>query len=219
MASIAEFTIPADAFPLGSIAENHPGVTVELERVIPTNRAIIPYFWIRGLEAAEEEELETAFRDHSDVLHVELVDDIDGEYLLRVEWRPDYQGVMKAITETDVVLLSGRGTSEEWEFELRADERKAIAAFQQYCREHDIPAELTSLHALSAMRSGTQYDLTDTQREALVLAYERGYYHSPREATLDDLAESLGITGQSVGSRLRRGTHRLIASTLIGPSE
>ena len=123
---------------------------------------------------------------------------------------------MKAITETDVVLLSGMGTAAEWTFELRADEREAVSAFQQYCQEHDIPVELTALHALSEMQTGAPHDLTEPQREALVLAYERGYYHSPRAVTLEELADDLGITGQSLGSRLRRGTHRLVGSTLVG---
>ncbi|WP_232700690.1 helix-turn-helix domain-containing protein [Halobacterium wangiae] len=214
MATIAEFTIPATSFPLGSLTEDYPEATVELERVIPTNQAIIPYFWVRGLGDAREEELEASFRDHPDVHRVELVDDLDGEYLLRVEWRLDYQGVMQAITETDVVLLSGFGTSEKWTFELRADERHAIADFQQRCSEYGIPAELTALHNLSEMQAGAQYDLTGPQREALLLAYERGYYQTPREATLEELAGEVGITGQSLGSRLRRGTNRLIGSTL-----
>lgn len=99
---------------------------------------------------------------------------------MRVEWNPSYEGILKGIAETDVILLSGFGTAEEWHFEVRADGREPIAAFQRYCREHDHPMELTSLYALSEMETGTQYDLTEEQREALKLAYERGYYQSPR---------------------------------------
>jgi Predicted DNA binding protein len=57
--------------------------------------------------------------------------------------------------------------------------------------------------------------LTDTQREALVLAYERGYFNSPRESSLEAIGEELGITQQSLSSRLRRGHRRLIENTLI----
>jgi hypothetical protein len=85
--------------------------------------------------------------------------------------------------------------------------------------DHDIPARLASLHALTALDSGAEHDLTDTQREALLLAYERGYYQSPREVSLDELAAEVGITGQSFGSRLRRGIHRLIGSTLASSSD
>jgi len=47
-----------------------------------------------------------------------------------------------------------------------------------------------------------------------VLAYERGYFDTPRETSLEEIAEELGITQQSLSSRLRRGHRRLIKATL-----
>ena len=47
-----------------------------------------------------------------------------------------------------------------------------------------------------------------------MLAYERGYFESPREVTLEELGEELGITQQAVGSRLRNGNRHIIGSTL-----
>jgi len=48
-----------------------------------------------------------------------------------------------------------------------------------------------------------------------MVAYGLGYYESPREATREDVADELGISPQAVGSRLQRGTRRLLASTLM----
>lgn len=132
MATIAVFTIPTEPFPLGNIFENYPDVTVELERVIPTNNAIIPYFWVRNIDEAEEKEIETALRNHPDVRNLHSVDEVSGEYLMRVEWDPNYEGILKGIAETPVILLSGVGTAEEWRFELRADGQDPIATFQEY---------------------------------------------------------------------------------------
>jgi len=47
-----------------------------------------------------------------------------------------------------------------------------------------------------------------------VLAYERGYFESPRKVTLAELGEELGITQQAVGSRLRHGIKYITGSTL-----
>lgn len=219
MATVGEFTIPSDSFPLGSLFTEFPDVTIELERIVPTNDALIPYVWVRGASPTEEARIEETAGSHTDVKAVTLVDEIEGEYLLRVEWVPDHKGVLRAISETDVTLLSGVGSGGSWTFEVRSDTRDGISAFQGYCRDHGIPAELTSLHTLAAVKSGTEYDLTDAQREALQLAYERGYYRSPREVSLEELAAEVGITGQSFGSRLQRGTHRLIGSTVGPPPE
>ena len=59
MATVMEFTSPADEFPLGTIFENLPEVTVELERLIAHENLVIPYFRVRGAEAKN---IESAFR-------------------------------------------------------------------------------------------------------------------------------------------------------------
>ena len=51
MATVMEFSSPVEEFPLGSVFETLPEVTVELERLVPHETLIIPYFWVRGAEA------------------------------------------------------------------------------------------------------------------------------------------------------------------------
>ncbi len=48
------------------------------------------------------------------------------------------------------------------------------------------------------------------QRETLELAAERGYFETPRETTLDDLAAALGAPRSTVSYRLRRATAALV---------
>lgn len=213
MATVAEFTVDAADFPLGALFDDLPDAQLELERVVPTSDAFIPYLWIQGVELTD---IESLLISHPEVGDLSLVDDVDTRYLIRATWEEDYEGILKAITQTDVTLLSGRGTADSWTFEVRGDDQEAISAFQQYCREHNIPITLTTLHALAQMENSSEHNLTETQREALVLAYEHGYFDTPREVSLDEIAEELDITGQSLGSRIRRGTKRLIGSTLTG---
>lgn len=52
--------------------------------------------------------------------------------------------------------------------------------------------------------------LTQKQREALALAIESGYYERPREATLDDLADELGVTRSAVSQRLTAIERKLV---------
>ncbi|MFC6826637.1 helix-turn-helix domain-containing protein [Halopelagius fulvigenes] len=215
MATVAEFTVPGDSFPLGGIFGQFPRVTVELERIVPTSDAIIPYFWVRGADDAEEDRIEAACAAHPDLRSVELIDEVDGQFLLRVEWNEEHRGVLGAVAATGVNLISGHGSGDRWSFEVRSDERAGVGEFQQYCRDRGIPIELTALHALSEVESRSEYDLTETQRTALLLAHERGYFDSPRRATLAEIAEDLDITRQSLASRLRRGHKRLIENTLV----
>jgi hypothetical protein len=56
--------------------------------------------------------------------------------------------------------------------------------------------------------------LTDGQREALRIAYERGYFEVPRKASLEDVADELDISASSVSERLRRAQTQLIEETV-----
>ncbi|WP_436346171.1 helix-turn-helix domain-containing protein [Natronorubrum sp. FCH18a] len=212
MAIEASFTIDQPEFPLNAVFEELPDATIELDRVVPTSDAIIPYFWIYAENIAE---LTTDLSDDEGVEKVKIVDELSEQMLVRIDWNLEHESVLTAIVNTDVALLSGIGDDEKWTFEVRSGTQQQISEFQSYCHDNDIPIQLTQLHALSALRSDREYDLTDGQRTALVLAYSRGYFDSPRDATQDDIADELEISRQAVSSRLQRGLRRLVASTLI----
>lgn len=215
MATVTGFTAPGDTFSLGLVFQQYPDVTVELDRIVPTSELIIPYFWVEGADEAEIERIEASFRERTDLRAVRLIDEVDEQYLLRAEWNHEYRGIVGAIASTDVNLISGRGAGNEWEFEIRSEDRTEVSEFQRYCEEHGLSIELTAVHALSKVPQATEYDLTDPQREALVRAYESGYFDTPRESTLDEIAEGFDITRQALAARLRRGYKSLVRNTLV----
>ena len=186
-------------------------MTVELERIVPRKGVIIPYFWVRGVDI---DDVEAAFATHPGVKAIRSIDSVDDEYLLRVEWDPEYEGILSTLGETEIPLITAIGTNDQWTFEVRGDRRSDIATFQQRCRERDIPVTLTALHALTPVETATETALTDPQLEALVLAYDRGYFNSPRDVTMAELGEELGISQQAIASRLRRGIRQILGQTL-----
>lgn len=210
MATVAEFMLSADEFPLGTIFAELPDVTVQLERVIPDANSVVPYFWVRGTET---DAIVEQFSEHPGVRDIRVVDQVGGEYLMRCEWIPEHDSVLDALIVPEVVLLTATGTAEEWTFELRGETREAIAEFREYCHDHGVPVTLTELHALRPLDE--MQGLTDGQREAMILAYDRGYYSSPRDTTLAEIADDLGISQQALGARLRRGNRRLVEQALI----
>ena len=211
MATVAEFTLDAESFPLGSLFENFPAATVELERVVPTNSHLIPYLWVHG---AVTEDIESAFATHPAVASLQLIDTVDDQHLLRIKWDPDHPSILSLIAASDLSLLSATGTSESWIFEVRSQDHTSLSELQEIAREHDLPIQLTGLHSLASIEGKRPTDLTETQREALLLAHKRGYYETPRRATLEEIAAELDISRQALASRLRRGTSHLITSSL-----
>ena len=216
MAIEASFTIEQPEFPLNAIFESLPDASIELDRVVPTNDIVVPYFWIYSEEISE---LSTNLSDDEGVEEFKIIDELEEQMLVRIDWNLGHKSVLTAIVNTDVTLLSGLGDEENWTFEVRSSDQQKISEFQTYCHENDIPLKLTQLHALSPLESDREYDLTEGQQKALVLAYSRGYFDSPREATQEDLADELDISRQAVSSRLQRGLRRLVASTLITSQE
>ena len=216
MAIEASFTVDQPEFPLNTVFEQVADATVELDRVVPTSDAVIPYFWIY---AERVDDLTLDLSGDAGVDGVTVIDELDEQLFVRIDWNLEHESVLTAIVETDVTLLSGIGTAENWTFELRGSDQQTVSEFQSYCRENGIPVQLTQLHALSPLDADRQYDLTDGQRTALILAYSRGYFDSPRDATQADLAEELEVSRQAVSSRLQRGLRRLVASALITSQE
>ena len=212
MATTAEFTIPTDHFPLGHVFETLPNVTIEIERVVPTDHAILPYFWVRNVPVERVQhtlDVQGALESYA------VVDDLGTQGLFRAEWDPAVEGVLTGIVETELTLLSAVGTQEEWVFELRAEDTDKISAFQQYCVDHGIDIKLGSLHPLGGKDGVGQYGLTPEQREAILFAYNDGYYESPPESNLEAMAEEHDISRQSFTDRLRRGYKNLIQETII----
>ena len=64
--------------------------------------------------------------------------------------------MLTILTEEEVPLIEATGTDQQWTFEVRGDDRSDIAAFQQRCRDLDIPITLTELHALTVVETGTK---------------------------------------------------------------
>lgn len=213
MTTIAEFTLPPAEFPLGRVFESLPDVTLELDRVVPTGDTVIPHFWVRTPEGNLEAVLRV-FEGVEELRSVVLMEELADRGLFRAEWDPEFLGIMRAVAESGVTVLSATGSKEGWLFELRA-EGAHLAAFQKYCDDHDVDVSLARLSRLSEMTDGCEYGVTTDQQEALVLAYADGYYDSPRQTDLETLADQFGISRQALSARLRRGYRNLIEHTLL----
>ena len=210
MASVMEFSAAPANVPLGRIFDALPEVEIVLDRIVPTDDSQVPYYWVCGANASDIDQL----RSDSVPGVGELIETIENEALFRGDWEPGDDSLLGLISNEDVALLSAMGTRDGWHCAVRGEDRSAIASFQLTCIEEGIDLQITSVHPLLPLRR-EGVGLTGPQQEALVLAFQRGYFDSPRESDLTSIADELGITQQSLSARLRRGHRRLIQHTLI----
>lgn len=211
MSLVAEFTIPPEALPFGETLRENPDVDVEIERIVPTDESALPFFWVRGPHP--ERFVEDA-ADEPEITDIRLLDDVDAGALFRAEWSPD-ASIIGGIRELDGTLLESTGTADGWRFKVRAQDREAFVEFQRIFRERDLSIRLERLYNLSELVEGEHRELTEEQRETLILAYHEGYFDEPRGITQEELGERLDVSYRAVSDRLRRGTGALVASTLL----
>ena len=212
MSVIADVSIPAEQFALGHLLEVRPGVQVRLESMIPTGETTIPYFWV---ETPDVDAVEAALRESPIVEAATIVDRVGDEALFRVDWTADVDGVVDAITEADCVILGGNGHGDHWTFQLRFPDYDDLSTFYRTVMDKGISVDLEGVHNPMEESGPPVGKLTAEQREALRIAFEAGYFSVPREITLVELAERLGISDSAVSQRIRRGLSKLLASGLF----
>lgn len=77
------------------------------------------------------------------------------------------------------------------------------------------PTEVTTSVGGRPWRDGaSDGGLTDRQREALSLAAEMGYYATPREATLTEVADALGVAKSTASDLLHRAEGTVVEERL-----
>jgi predicted DNA binding protein len=177
--------------------------------MIPTGDALIPYFWI---PEDDTDAVYEALRGSPLCDDVQVVDRLETETLFRVDWATDLNGVIGAINESEAVLLEARGHGDQWSFRMRFPDRQGLSTFYQRCLDQDVSLELTEVNDPFGSLNLDRFGLTNLQRETLLTALERGYFSVPREITLRELAEEIGISDTACSQRLRRGLTAVLSS-------
>ncbi|MBS3760148.1 helix-turn-helix domain-containing protein [Halodesulfurarchaeum sp.] len=104
------------------------------------------------------------------------------------------------------------------------DSRDTLLALSDRLRESEDEWHLRRLQSGSEW-SGSETDqtdqfldevsLTEKQREIVHVAVSKGYYANPREASLSDLAEEVGVTRSALSQRLNAVEAKLIETLAV----
>lgn len=211
MSLFAAFLVPSEELLLHETFRQLPEVDIEIERVVATDELVTPYFWMIGTDASTFEEVATS---DGSIEELQRLDSFDEGTLYRTDWTEHNEVLLYAYTELGTTVLEATGQDGQWELRIRFDDREQLTRLRDYLHEHDFEFTLAELHEVTDPRSPGQYGLSEKQEEALVAAWEIGYYDTPREITLTAIADELDISEQALSNRLRRGYDRLIANAL-----
>ena len=212
MSVILEFTVEKEQFTLGRILAGPPPMHIELERIVPTGDTIMPFLWVTG-EEFEAFEQKVADDEHVDDLVA--LDKVEDSILYRVTWYGSHNDLIRGITEADGTILEAHA-DERWYFRLRLPDHDKLSQFHNFCTDYGIALHIVRTYTTTERtESVKRFGLSQEQREALVLGLRRGYFDTPSEVGLNELADELGISQQATSNRIRRGTKQVLREALL----
>lgn len=117
------------------------------------------------------------------------------------------------IVKANGIVLDIRNEGSTWIVKAWLPNRGVARQLWEFAEDHGIEMTIDRINPHTSILS-SGFGLTTTQREALITAFESGYFDEPRSVSLDDLASEIGISQPTLSRLLRRGFRRLLEATL-----
>lgn len=171
------------------------------------------------IESSDFQQFEDGLRNDRTVGEFErVIETRDDEAIYSFEYTDEAKILSPVISAASGVILDMENDGSAWILTVWMPERTDLAQLWDYAQENDIDIELVRVNEYAGL-GNTDAGLTDSQREALLVAFETGYFEEPRNATLSEVAADLDISQPAASGLLRRGIKRLIISSLRDDSE
>jgi len=197
-----ELTLPDDIW-IGTLSRAYPGATFRVLAAIPDGRS---GSGLVELTAENVEVVLDAMRAHDEVTDMEVlnVSEDNDDALVQFE------------TSMPLLLLAARnsGVPLEMPFEI-VDGTAVWELTAPSDRLSELGSQLRALGVSFTLESltqdvGSESLLTDTQEELVRRAIEAGYYDTPRECSLTDLAAELNLAKSTASETLHRAESKII---------
>ncbi|GGM67199.1 putative DNA binding protein [Halarchaeum rubridurum] len=206
MTLVATLHLRCADFSLVTALAAAPDTTVEVEAAMADDpsRPVL-FVWASG---GSLDRFADALASTGDAVRVDCLDGGDGDgdgddrRLYRVRLDPSTPSVYETALDVGACVLDVGATAEHAVFRLRFPDRDALVTFRETLVSAGI--DVTTRY-LGTSRDAGRETLTRKQRETLAAAVDAGYFAVPREATLADVAGTLGVSRQATSERLRRG--------------
>jgi predicted DNA binding protein len=219
MGLIAEYHVAYQHLPLVDVAAAVPQMSLQLEVGQP-NQGGPPPFIVR-VRGETVEQLEREFENAAFVREYSLInqDDATRYYQLvpaasmseQLGEAVEQPAKLRSLASNKSIVKRIIITPDGWTQKRWFADRDEFIEYCEFWRENGTSF---SLKRLSESDTDSDYGIgiTNRQREALVAAYEMGYFDIPRTTNLTDVASALGISAPSLSERLRRAHVHLIES-------
>lgn len=190
-----------------------PGMEIEWIRDVTTEGQREMLFWARGgdFEAFD------AGIEHDPTVSLVDAHEMETQRIYRVvlenQGAKRGPGLYRLLIDTASFVQRASATTDGWFFRIGFPDKSTLGEIFSACQERDIEYDIERVVERRDIEN-EGFGLTDAQREALVTAFECGFFGVPRNCTLEKLGDRLGISDTAVSMRLRRGIQTLLERTL-----
>lgn len=195
---------------IGEVSREFPSATFRVLSAVPSGETGF------GLLEIESDSLPAVLT---------AVESRDGITSLRVMQRSDDTAVTQFETDEPLLLLSVRESGAPLELPLTIRNGRALielTASRDRLSEFGDQLETFGMsYTLNQVYDAVEGSdlLTEQQRELLVTAVELGYYDTPRECTLTELADEMGLAKSTASVTLHRAEEAVIKEFVVGQLE
>lgn len=172
------------------------------------------YTLVYRLSGPETDGLEMLLAEHEQVLSYDLV--VEDERIYAFTHISEHEALSRLlkITEDHALLLETpfQLTPNGIRVTVAGEETQLQSAFEKATGEIDIDIESTKVYSPDEQPFVER--MTDRQYEALVTAYELGYYETPRTVSFEEVAEELDCAPSTANELLRRAEAALVSAVL-----
>jgi len=208
MSLVVEIALSGSPIELTTVAVEYPDVTVEIERFRWDDGTIHWFLWVSGDRL---DRVTDAFEALPSAVEVGLVSGGASRRLYRVTMSGKVDDVPSDAL-LDGALESGHVRPGCLHLVGHVSGRDVLTGLWQFLRTNEIDVDVLRLsHTTASEDTGR---LTESQFEALVTAYEMGYFDESERVTQNEVATELGISRSSFSERLRRAQQHLVEEQL-----
>ncbi len=177
--------------------------------------------YVFRFEGDQSSEVDEVLEEDHTVLEARPMRGFEDE-LWGIRLTPETKLLSPLVVGRDGFVLDARTTDRGgdlrgWQERWLLPDRDAIQAIWMHARSEGFEFVVLDFwkHSGTDPEYSGRAKPTVQQQEALVVAYERGYFSEPRETSLEELGEELGISPTAVGGRLKRGMKSLVGMTIM----
>lgn len=194
----------------------------ELTKKIPVRVSILAINGAEGLgfyEAVDSrneslEEYVKQMKKSMQVVNMKITHKSSTRYWTRVTHKLDFPSIHETILESGSMTILPIVIEDGIQYHNILS--PTPDAFRRLLKQLKERFSNINLKALSSKPTDTLQELlTDKQYEAIVLAFQKGYYEIPRKCTLEGLAPILGIKRVALQERIRRAEQRIVEYQLL----